>query len=88
MVVPDSKPPVVLLGVAAVLLSRLIIGALRRRHQRRATARGSQVTSTGRVVKEKPSTSSRGRAHAVPRLAASTKSTARVAAAQVPVGAK
>ena len=88
MVVPDSKPPVVLLGVAAVLLSRLIIGALRRRQQRRATSRGVQVTSTGRVVKEKPSTTSRGKARPVPRLAASTQRPTRVVEARVPVGAK
>jgi hypothetical protein len=66
MIVPDSKPPVLLLSLGAALLSTLIIRALRRRERRRAPARGAEVTSTGRTVKPPASARAKARPLALP----------------------
>jgi hypothetical protein len=74
-IVPDSKPPVLLLSAGAALLAGLIIRSLRRRHRRASTSRGVEVASTGRTVRQPAS--SRGKAQGRALLAASTQSTAR-----------
>jgi hypothetical protein len=45
LIVPDSKPPVLLWGAGALLLAGLVIRALRRR-RRRASSRGGIVLSS------------------------------------------
>lgn len=75
-IVPDSKPPVLLISAGAALLAGLIIRSLRRRHRRASTSRGVEVVSTGRTVRQSAST--RGRTQGRALLAASTGGTARV----------
>jgi hypothetical protein len=75
LIVPDSKPPVFLLSVGATLLAGLIIHALRRRHRRASSSRGTVVVSTGKTVK--PPASSRAKARPPALLEASTRDTAR-----------
>ncbi len=83
-IVPDSKPPVLLISAGAALLASLIIRSLRRRHRRASTSRGVEVTSTERTVKQPASTRRRTQGRAL--LAASTVSSARVTGSHAAVG--
>jgi hypothetical protein len=80
--VPDSKPPVLLLSLGASLVAGLIIRTLRRRQQRAATARGVEVSSTGKRVRQP---ASRSKAHKRPLLVASTGTAERVTSSQAKV---
>jgi hypothetical protein len=84
-IVPDSKPPVLLISLGASLLAGLIIRTLRRRHQRASTSRGVEVSGSGQTVR-KPA--SRSRAHKQPLLVASTGTAERVTNAHASVCAK
>lgn len=81
-IVPDSKPPVLLIGLGASLLAGLIVRTLRRRHQRASTARGVEVSSTGRKVRQP---ASRSKAQKLPLLTASTGTAARMTGSQAKV---
>jgi hypothetical protein len=73
LIVPDSKPPVLLMSLGATLLAGLIIRALRRRHHRRASS--SVVDSTGRTVRQPSTARAKPRRQAL--LEASVGATAR-----------
>ncbi len=77
-IVPDSKPPVFLLTMGAAVVAGLIIRALRRRHRRAATARGVEVSSTGRRVRQPTPTSSRAKPRTPALLPATTVGSASV----------
>lgn len=84
LIVPDSKPPVLLIGLGASLLAGIIIRALRRRHRRATSPQDTVIDSTGRVVRQPSSTRARRRAPAL--LEASLGVPRRVASARMPVG--
>ena len=81
-IVPDSKPPVLLISLGASLLAGLVIRTLRRRHQRASTSRGAEVSSTGKRVRQP---ASRSKAPQRPLLVASTGTGARVTGSQAKV---
>ncbi|HYH97788.1 hypothetical protein [Hyalangium sp.] len=84
LIVPDSKPPLLLMGLGATLLAGVIIRALRRRQARTAPARDSVVNSTGKTVRQSSSTRAKPRTQAL--LVSSLAATPRVKTARVPVG--
>jgi hypothetical protein len=84
LIVPDSKPPVLLMSLGATLLAGLLLRALRRRHRRATPARDATVTSTGRTVKQPASARARPRTRAL--LPESTvRATPRVASSRATV---
>jgi hypothetical protein len=84
LIVPDSKPPVLLIGLGASLLAGIIIRALRRRHRRATSPQDTVIDSTGRVVRQPSSTRAKRRTSAL--LEASLGATRNVASARMPVG--
>jgi len=62
LIVPDSKPPMLLMSLGATLLAGLVIRALRRRHRRAAA---SVVNSTGRPVRQPSSARAKPRSMAL-----------------------
>jgi hypothetical protein len=84
LIVPDSKPPMLLIGLGASLLAGIIIRALRRRHGRAASSRGTVINSTGKTVRTPPSARAKPRTPAL--LEASLGATRRVTSARTPVG--
>ena len=62
LIVPDSKPPLLLMSLGATLLAGLVIRALRRRHRR---ASASTVSSTGRPVRQPSSARAKPRSQAL-----------------------
>jgi hypothetical protein len=50
MIVPDSKPPFLLLGAGALLLSGLVIHTLRRLRRRGSSRASRQGSSQGAIV--------------------------------------
>lgn len=84
LIVPDSKPPVLLIGLGASLLAGIIIRALRRRHRRATSPQDTVINTTGRVVRQPSSTRAKRRTPAL--LEASLGATRNVASARMPVG--
>jgi len=80
LIVPDSKPPVLLMSLGATLLAGVIIRALRRRHRRAAA---SVVTSTGRPVRQPSSARAKPRTQAL--LESSVGAASRAPRARAPV---
>ena len=85
LIVPDSKPPVLLISLGASLLAGLIIRALRRRHRRASSSRDAVINSTGKTVR--PSSSARAKPRTPALLEASLGATRRVASARATVSA-
>jgi hypothetical protein len=85
LIVPDSRPPVLLIGLGASLLASVIIRALRRRHRRAVSSRGAVINSTGRTVRQPSSARAKPRTPAL--LEASLGPGRRVASARTMVGA-
>jgi hypothetical protein len=65
LIVPDSKPPVLLLSLGATLLAGIILRALRRHHRRARSSRDAVVNSTGQTVKQPASARARARTRAL-----------------------
>jgi hypothetical protein len=84
LIVPDSKPPVLLIGLGASLLAGIIIRALRHRHRRATSPQDAMINSTGRVVRQPSSTRAKRRTPSL--LEASLGATRRVTSARTPVG--
>lgn len=84
LIVPDSKPPVLLIGLGASLLAGIIIRALRRRHRRATSPQDTVINTTGRVVRQPSSTRAKRRTPVL--LEASLGATRNVASARMPVG--
>jgi hypothetical protein len=85
LIVPDSKPPIMLIGLGASLLAGIIIRALRRRHRRAASSRDAVINSTGKTVRQPSSARAKHRTPAL--LEASLGTPRRVASARTTVGA-
>jgi hypothetical protein len=83
LIVPDSKPPMMLIGLGASLLAGIIIRALRRRHRRAASSRDAVVDSTGKTVRRPSSARAKPRTPAL--LEASLGTSRRVASARTTV---
>ena len=86
LIVPDSKPPVLLIGLGASLLAGIIIRALRRRHRRAASSRDAVINGTGKTVRQPSSARAKPRAPAL--LEASLGATRQVAGARATAGAQ
>jgi hypothetical protein len=86
LIVPDSKPPVLLIGLGASLLAGIIIRALRRRHRRATSPQDTVINSTGRVVRQPSSTRAKRRTPTPALLEASLGAPRRVTSARTPVG--
>jgi hypothetical protein len=87
LIVPDSKPPVLLIGLGASLLAGIIIRALRRRHRRAASSRDAVINGTAKTVRQ-PSSSARAKPRAPALLEASLGATRQVAGARAASGAR
>ncbi len=86
LIVPDSKPPMLLIGLGASLLAGIIIRALRRRQARATSSRGTVINSTGRTVRTPSSARAKPRTPAPALIEASLGATRRVASVRTPVG--
>ncbi len=86
LIVPDSKPPVLLIGLGASLLAGIIIRALRRRHRRAASSRDAVINSTGKTVRQPSSARAKPRTPAL--LEASLGTTRQAAGARATAGAR
>jgi hypothetical protein len=86
LIVPDSKPPVLLIGLGASLLAGIIIRALRRRHRRAASSRDAVNNGTGKTVRQPSSARAKSRTPAL--LEASLGATRQVAGARTAAGAQ
>jgi hypothetical protein len=80
LIVPDSKPPMLLMSLGATLLAGLVIRALRRRHRR---ASSSVVNGTGRPVRQPSSARAKPRGQLL--LEASVGAAPRASRSRAPV---